>query len=471
MKLKFLIGLAVVGSIAACTHETLVRQTGTPSRTVAQTPVPETILAEDADDPTPASSALFKRSIDWPALQGQLRLESLVGPYSNAEGAPVDHFIRLAQKSIDIEIYEMADPAVRSALREAINRKVQVRVVEEPKAIGHRCDVWADDGATDDCKEEQKLRSEIVTAGGAYEKFNKAALCGKNPTETDSVASPAKARRRRGPGRCYQHGKVIVIDRKFALISTGNFNSSNLCNVAANPKVCNRDYSYVTRDPVVVATLEKIFEGDLAGQRQDIPAILESAHVDHKMTVSPYSFEPLKALLESAHESIQLQNQYVNPGSGLEDVLMNMARKGVKVEVQLSDLCAFGKPKESNSLLQKRLMFQEMDSSGVKVRMFPQAHRVNGRGGYLHAKAIVVDRRRAWIGSVNGSATSLDVNREYGLFFSNPIRVRALADYMQKDFDDPSGQTWQDSFECRGSRSSAADADGASADEDGGAEE
>jgi phosphatidylserine/phosphatidylglycerophosphate/cardiolipin synthase-like enzyme len=429
--------------LIACSHQQVAQDSAAKIRLPAQTAAGG--LAEDSDPAYSISLSLTNHPINWDNAQGNLQISRLIGLYSNAEGAPEANFIRLAKSSVDIEIYEMSDPAVRAALQDALARKITVRVVEEPKAIGHKCDVWADGGSTPSCQDEQSLRAQIIAAGGRFEKFDKSTLCGMQPS--------AK------PGRCYQHGKMIVIDanssaNKLALVSSGNFNSSNLCDQAANPKVCNRDYSYITRDPDVITTLEQVFEGDLNDQRQDILGLLASHQVSTKLTVSPYSMDPLKNFLESAHTSIQLQNQYVNPDSGIADILMEMAGKGVHVEAQVADLCAYGKPKETNSLVQKRLMFQEMETKGVGIRMFPQAHRIGGHGGYLHAKAIVVDGQRAWVGSVNGSGTSLNKNREFGIFFNNPARVQALSTYMKQDYNDPSSQTWQDSFQCRGSKSS-----------------
>jgi hypothetical protein len=49
---------------------------------------------------------------------------------------------------------------------------------------------------------------------------------------------------------------------------------------------------------------------------------------------------------------------------------------------------------------------------------------------------------------VNGSAPSLNQNREFGLFFSHPARVRAFSEFIARDFSDPTAQPWRDSLRC-----------------------
>jgi phosphatidylserine/phosphatidylglycerophosphate/cardiolipin synthase-like enzyme len=93
-------------------------------------------------------------------------------------------------------------------------------------------------------------------------------------------------------------------------------------------------------------------------------------------------------------------------------------------------------------------MYSAMEKVGIKIRMFGKNHRINGKSGYLHAKAIVINKQRAWMGSVNGSSTSLNQNREFGIFFNHPARVKAFSEYLSRDFSDSTSQPWRDSLLC-----------------------
>jgi phosphatidylserine/phosphatidylglycerophosphate/cardiolipin synthase-like enzyme len=80
--------------------------------------------------------------------------------------------------------------------------------------------------------------------------------------------------------------------------------------------------------------------------------------------------------------------------------------------------------------------------------MFNKNIEIYGKHGYLHAKAIIVDDKKAWMGSVNGSTEALTLNREFGIFFKDAHNVHKLAFEMNKDFRDPNAETWEESFDC-----------------------
>ena len=347
----------------------------------------------------------------------------------------------------------MEDAEVRAAIRDALARGVRVRVVKEPKPIGETCDPFVEmiakprkkkmsEKRASECNDQRALVREIRAKGGAYVPFAKKSLCGRTKKK----------------GNCFQHGKMILIDTdRMALVSTGNFNASNLCDLPADPSTCNRDYSYITRDTRITRVLHEIFEKDLVGLRYDLASIVTKPEVASRLTVSPYTREPLFAFLRGAKKRIQIQNQYLNANSEIPDVLIAKAKEGVVVEVQLADVCSFGKPTESKAY-ESNLVFTALETAGVKLRMFNKTHKINGKPGYMHAKAIVIDDAKAWVGSVNGSETSIDQNREFGLFFSHPDRVSALSKMMAEDLEAPTAQTWRDSLACRNRGHRSADA-------------
>lgn len=395
---------------------------------------PAALLDEDADT---NERGLFLKTPDFVTARKTQHYNSIVGIYSNADAPAIVQAIDTAQKTVDIEIYEMQDAEVLSAIQRALDRKVRVRVVKDPSPVAQTCNPFLKKGArgskkqrTPKCLLEWKTAQEITKSGGQFVAFNKEQLCGKCDT-----------------GTCYQHGKMIIIDDQFALISTGNFNTSSLCDLSAKPTTCNRDYSYITRDKEVVLALKEIFEKDLQGRAYNLETILNRGQLKDKITVSPFSFQPLTQFIRSAKSNIQIQNQYLRDPN-LAAVIIEKAKAGVKIEILLSDVCNYGSISQKLAY-EYDLMFRGLTDAGVAVKMFNKDRKIQGRPGYLHAKAIVVDKQRAWIGSVNGSSTSLNSNREFGIFFNNPHRVTELAEFLQKDFMDASNYTWQKSvLEC-----------------------
>ena len=354
-----------------------------------------------------------------------------VGLYVNSEGSPLLPLIRSSRRQLDIEIYTMGDAEVRNAIRDAIHRKVRVRVVQEPSPVGAACDVFRIKGGatktTSDCADSQQLVNDVKAAGGSYVPFQKDQLCGQ-------------------PGAgCFEHGKLAIADAAIALVSTGNFDSTNLCDAAASPSHCNRDYSVITEETDVVGSLEGIFEKDLGATRYDVSSVITKSALS-KMTVSPLSLAPIVSFIQSAKSSILLENQYLKEPT-INAALIAAAKRGVRVELSIASACAFAKPQPalSDEWTQTYASFEQ---AGISVRAFTKHILVNGKPGYLHAKAIVIDGSRAWVGSVNGSTTSTSANREFGLFLTEQGEVAKLADQMSRDQRDPNAETWQDSLIC-----------------------
>ena len=350
--------------------------------------------------------------------------------YENSSASPLISFLKSAHQNIDIEIYEMDDPLVHSTIVAALKRGVKVRVVQEDRPVGASCKLFeaADKADSKSCQSEKALVASVRQAGGQYVPFNHAALCGK------------------AGSHCFEHGKIVIVDGTSVLISTGNFNSTSICNKSEHPDNCNRDYSVVSKDESVVSTLSKFFEKDLAGQAYDVGAILAQAPTD-KLTVSPLSLQPMIDLINTAKSTLQIQNQYLNDPD-MNRAIMEAANRGVKVEVNVSSACSFGKPKGSE-ITKWNNIFGGFDSAGIKSRIFTRKMQVGGVSGYLHAKTILVDGNLAWVGSVNGSTTSLSDNREYGIFLVDGSEVQKLASFMNQDFADQNGESWQDSLECK----------------------
>ncbi len=352
-----------------------------------------------------------------------------LGLFDNSKGSPVLKLINGAKKTLDLEIYEMDDPKVIAAIRAALKRGVHVRIVKEPVPVGASCRVFEEKkDAGVPCADQQQLVEDVTEAGGEYVPFLKDSLCFDE-----------------GRQNCLQHGKLLIADSKYALVSSGNLNTSSLCDLDHGPNACNRDYSFITNNASDIQAFTTIVTRDIAGKYYDVSEVLGEA-VQKRISVGPNSLQPLVTLIRSAKRTIQLQNQYLKDPS-LNKALVDAARKGVKVEVSLASACSFGKPKP-NDVKKLTAIFTEFDNAGIKTSMFTKNIKLNGKNGYLHAKAIIVDGKKAWMGSVNGSTQAATMNREFGVFFETPSEVTELSEIMNQDFYHPKSESWSDSLEC-----------------------
>lgn len=192
----------------------------------------------------------------------------------------------------------------------------------------------------------------------------------------------------------YTHEKAIVVDDAVALISTANFTHSAFTH--------NREYGYVDRAPQDVREIAAIFTADW--QRQPVTPSVP------RLVVAPDNARTkLLALIRSATRTLRVQDEACSDPEVIA-ALQDRMRAGVAVTVQLQEA------REVKRLAQK----------GLPVRRM--------RGHYLHAKAIVADDARAYVGSVNLTENSLDHNRELGILLDDPAIVGALDRVMQADW-------------------------------------
>lgn len=349
--------------------------------------------------------------------------------YDNSHGTPLINLINNAKHRVDIEIYQMDDPQVHQAIVAAVTRHVMVRIVQEPTPVGGTCNLFGAPVANETaaCSSNRDLVAFVRSHGGMYVPFNKG-LCGTPGTN------------------CFEHGKIVVVDGIYAFLSTGNFNPTNLCDKTANPSTCNRDYSVVITDLNVINTLGNIFVRDLAGVPYNLAALL-AMNLAPNLTVSPFSMNPMINLINSAKAQLTIETQYLLDPT-VNAAILAAANRGVKVYLMVSSACSFGTPNSVDQQVWGRI-YTPFEQAGVFIRTFPSAIQINGKNGYLHAKAVVVDADMAWIGSTNSSTTSLTNNREYGILTQDPAVISGVYGFMAGDMNNPNAETWQDSLQCK----------------------
>jgi len=150
----------------------------------------------------------------------------------------------------------------------------------------------------------------------------------------------------------------------------------------------NREYAIIDTNADEVREAQTIFQADWDRQTPRL--------TDPNLVVSPLNARPkLEQLLQSARSSLVLEEEEMDDAD-MEDQLIAAARRGVAVQVILP-----AAPADNPSANQD---VPRLTRAGVQVR-YSQVL-------FMHAKMILVDGTRAFVGSENFSATSLDANRE-----------------------------------------------------------
>ncbi len=208
---------------------------------------------------------------------GSLRL--IIEPQAGMGG--IDRLLSTAHHGVDLEMYELDDPAIESILAADAARGVRVRVILDKAYIGYK-----------------------NAAAFAYLGAHGVAV-------------------RWAPARFdLDHEKAAVIDDTTALVMTMNF--------TARYYATTRDVVVVDTQPADVAAIETTFDGDWqAGGAAP-------ARPGADLLWSPGSEQALVDLIDSARVSVYVENEEMDD-SYITDALAGAARRHVKVIVVMTE--------------------------------------------------------------------------------------------------------------------------------------
>ncbi|MHB1469238.1 MAG: phospholipase D-like domain-containing protein [Solirubrobacteraceae bacterium] len=300
---------------------------------------------------------------------------------------PVLTLIAQARRRIELSMYELSDPRVERALADAAARDVAVRVILDERGHEPR-------------RENGAARAYLLAHGVAT---------------------------RWAPSRfALDHEKALAVDGRVALIMTFNLTPRYYAS--------DRDFAVLDRRRAEVSVIEGSFAADWlaagggayekagaiadGGLRADAEAARRelASRSAGGLVFSPGAAPRLLALLTGARRSVQLESEELDAPQ-IVAALCADARRGVSVEVTMSY-----ETSEASSLAR-------LARCGARVHLFAEEAPL-----YIHAKAIVVDRRLAFVGSENLSTQSLDFDRELGIVFEAARLVRALSATLASDF-------------------------------------
>ena len=227
------------------------------------------------------------------------------------------------------------------------------------------------------------------------------------------------------------HAKYFIVDDRDAFFGSQNFDWRALEH--------NYELGARVRDPAVVGGLAAIFAADWAragGEpAPDRPA--PPAHGPITLVASPpallpagvaYDLPRIIALLDGATASITVQAlSYLADADGapwdaLEAPLLRAAGRGVRVELLLSDWC---KRPPTITGLQRLARVPHVE---IRLTTIPP-----WSGGFIpfarvtHAKALVVDGKRAWLGTSNWQQDYFTKSRNLGVIIDDPALAGQLA--------------------------------------------
>jgi phosphatidylserine/phosphatidylglycerophosphate/cardiolipin synthase-like enzyme len=187
------------------------------------------------------------------------------------------------------------------------------------------------------------------------------------------------------------HGKVIVIDNKRGYVLGFNFTGLDIKR--------SRSLGLITANPKIVSALTKVIEAD----HNRVPPAVTSP----RLVVSPEDArEKLANFIRGARRELLIYDTQVSDDRMIA-LLMQRAAAGVKVKI-LGGL------------------ERKWKDTGFKVKSM--------RGLRLHVRAIVRDRKAAFVGSQSLRKLELDRRREVGLITKDRRAVAQIASVFERDW-------------------------------------
>lgn len=188
----------------------------------------------------------------------------------------------------------------------------------------------------------------------------------------------------------FLHTKLTLTDTYYA-IQTANLTQSAFK---------NREYFLVGNDLGIWENLHDIFLKDWKWEK------IHSEDIHPNLLVCPINCrDVLESMVASAEQSIWIQTQYI-----VDERILDLLKKQSSLDMQI--------------------VVADLDSNrGMLYYFWPKVARALPKP-YVHAKAMLIDDKYLYIGSINFSANSMDDNRELGIVVTN----RDAIDAFKKQF-------------------------------------
>lgn len=279
-----------------------------------------------------------------------------------------------AQQQIDMVMFHLSDPDTVSHLIQAHERGVAVRILLDGKILASTS--------------AQAIRDSLTEKG------------------IDVRASSTAF--------SITHEKAAVFDGKKSIVS-----SINLTKTVA----VTRDFGILTADAAVIAEMESVFSTDWQNSETNGSATPELS--DEKLVWSPVNSKAkIIALIQGAQHNVFLETENLGDSDVLT-ALTAKASEGIPVTVVVP-ACVEGMAPTRNLPY-----LQTLASGGVNALASVPPYTTEHP--YIHAKVIVVDGEKFYVGSENLSHNSLVNAREVGLIEPNTQISQSIAAIINQD--------------------------------------
>jgi putative cardiolipin synthase len=155
--------------------------------------------------------------------------------------------------------------------------------------------------------------------------------------------------------------------------------------------------------------------------------------------ISHHMPQAIREFLLSATEEVMITNAYIIPGEKAVEELHQAAKRGVKVRILTNSLASqevtavhsHYKPWR-RALVEAGVELHEIRPDAAVRKSIADTPPVESEFMSLHTKAVVVDRKRIFIGSMNLDPRSYQINSEMGIVVESPDLAQKLAGITER---------------------------------------
>lgn len=269
--------------------------------------------------------------------------------------------------------------------------------------------------------QQSKKSIDLVMYGFTDNAFIKAFIAAKNQGKTIHIVLEPKPYRSEGennraihklqseninlqwPAKTFQliHQKTFILDHQTAIVMTFNLTHSSFTR--------ERNFALIVTDPNEVQEIQQVFDADYAHKTI-------STSESHLVWSPDNSREKMLRFIQSAQSDIKIYAQDITDYQ-IIGALANAARTGKQVDILLSV-----SPEKFHN---RKWAF--LEKAGVIIH--------HSRHYYIHAKVIIVDQKRALVGSINFTKPSLEDNRELSVITEDLEVIKLLNNTFNHDWN------------------------------------
>jgi len=196
----------------------------------------------------------------------------------------------------------------------------------------------------------------------------------------------------------------------------------------------------LTRFPVETldwtTQIRALRDGLHVGESEILTDVPQAGAIDQDMIAA------MRGLMASAERELLIVNAYIIPYEQGIGILRGLDERGAKVRILTNSLASHDVPavnshykKRRRDILQAGAELYEMRHDAAIKLDVADTPPVSAKFMGLHSKAMVIDRRRSYIGSMNFDPRSAAINTEMGVVIDSPGLGEELARLIERDME------------------------------------